>query len=99
MKLNPEYSDNDDDSFMGYDPEDNLKFIDSLDNLPEEIKEEVKTHAAKIKDMKKELVLDKDDQYLTVIAFLSMQISMLQQSVMGVQKAILKLAAAHDDES
>ena len=84
MRLNPDYSDGDEEK-----PSPKKLIITSLDDLPKEVAQHVAQYKAKIKMMLAES--DDPDAKFDLLALMYYQISLLQKAVMELDQVVLDL--------
>lgn len=91
MRINPEFQDLPDDDDK---PEagDELKFITSYNDLPEDLSEMINEQTGKIMQMIKDS--DHKDPLFQHLGFTNVQIQALQRSVIGLQKGMMALTLA-----
>ena len=87
MRINPDFLEEDDSE---YDPEDNLKTVNSIEELPADAKERLDLHRTKFLSM-----LETNDQF-SLMGFQALQIENLQHGLLALQKCIIELAVAID---
>lgn len=96
MNINPDFSSSEDE-----DPTDNtIRFIDNLTDLPPDAKEILEEHSRKLESMHVHLLENgytATEANRALMGFQSMQIQMLQKSIVGLQKAIVIILANTDD--
>lgn len=91
MRINPEFQDlpDDDDELEA---DDNLKFITSYNDLPEDLSEMINEQTGKIMQMIKDS--DHKDPLFQHLGFQNVQIQALQRSIIGLQKGMMALTLA-----
>ena len=97
MNINPEFNSSSEDD----DPTDStIRFIDNLTDLPSDAKEMLEEHSRKLESMHVHLLENgytSSDANRALMGFQSMQIQMLQKSIIGLQKAIVIILSNTDD--
>lgn len=101
MRLNPEFFSFDGDDEADADEiaehlENEIRQIDSLDDLPEDAKERLQVHRAKFEKMLRD---SENDDILSLLAFQGLQIESLQQSAMSMNAIALTLAKEIDKKA
>jgi len=101
MRLNPEFFSFDGDDEANADEiaehlEEQVRQIDSLDDLPEDAKERLRIHRSKFEKMLKD---SENEDILSLLAFQGLQIESLQQSAMSMNAIALTLAKEIDKKA
>ena len=89
MRINPEFQDLPDDEF---EVDDNLKYISSYNDLPEELSGMLNEQTEKIMEMIKDS--DHKDPLFQHLGFQNIQIQTLQRSIIALQKGMMALTLA-----
>jgi len=89
MRINPEFQDLPDDELEA---DDNLKYISSYNDLPEELSGMLNEQTEKIMEMIKDS--DHKDPLFQHLGFQNIQIQALQRSIIVLQKGMMALTLA-----
>jgi len=89
MRINPEFQDLPDDEL---EVDDNLKYISSYNDLPEELSGMLNEQTEKIMEMIKDS--DHKDPLFQHLGFQNIQIQTLQRSIIALQKGMMALTLA-----
>ena len=89
MRINPEFQDLPDDELEA---DDNLKYISSYNDLPEELSGMLNEQTEKIMEMIKDS--DHKDPLFQHLGFQNIQIQTLQRSIIALQKGMMALTLA-----
>ena len=93
MRLNPEFFSDQDDDDDEFDLDSKIKTIESFDDLPEDVQDNLAAIKKKIRNMSDHST----DDLLDFVAFQQLQISLLQNEITTIHKLLLMLSAAVDE--
>ena len=93
MRLNPEFFSDQDDDDDEFDLDSKIKTIESFDDLPEDVQDNLAAIKKKIRNMSDHST----DDLLDFVAFQQLQISLLQNEITTIHKLLLVISASVDE--
>jgi hypothetical protein len=92
MIINPEFSNDPDDDIEESFNTDGVQYIESYNDLPEDVGELIDEQAEKIMELVKES--DHKDPFYQHLGFQNVQVQALQRSIVNIQKGMLAMTLA-----
>ena len=92
MRINPEFSNDSDDDIEESFKSDGIQYIESYNDLPNDVAELIDEQTGKIMQMIKDS--DHKDPLFQHLGFQNVQIQALQRSIIGLQKGMMALTLA-----
>ena len=93
MRLNPEFFSDQDDDDDEFDLDSKIKTIESFDDLPEDVQDNLAAIKKKIRSMSDH----SEDDLLDFVAFQQLQLSLLQNEITTIHKLLLLISASVDE--